>query len=145
MFLGENIFWLNKEYGKFIYNELNFNNINKNIDENDLFIIEFSDNKNINFSIKNKFEEFDFENYKKIIDKKMQFYYSKIQTLKKLNTIKSIEEINNIISYFENFELNLEKELQKKEQIYFHKLKYLKIKEQIKILNNSHSKVIFAT
>jgi len=145
LFLGENIFWLNKEYGKFIYNELNFNNINKNIDENDLFIIEFSDNKNINFSIKNKFEEFDFENYKKIIDKKMQFYYSKIQTLKKLNTIKSIEEINNIISYFENFELNLEKELQKKEQIYFHKLKYLKIKEQIKILNNSHSKVIFAT
>ena len=165
LFLGENIFWLNKEYGKFIYNELNINNINKNIDENDLFIIEFSDNKNINVSIKNKFEEFDFENYKKIIDKKMQFYYSKIQTLKKLNTIKSIEEINNIISYFENFELNLlnieeeniiyidnkintrifylEKELQKKEQIYYHKLKYLKIKEQIKILNNSHSESYF--
>ena len=162
LFLGENIFWLNKEYGNFIYNELNINNINKNIDENDLFIIEFSDNKNINISIKNKFEEFNFENYKKIIDKKMQFYYSKFTTLKKLNTIKSIEEINNIISYFENFELNLneeninyidnkintrifylEKELQKKEQIYYHKLKYLKIKEQIKILNNSHSENYF--
>ena len=165
LFLGENIFWLNKDYGNFIYNELNINNNNKKIDENDLFIIEFSDNKNINISIKNKFEEFNFENYKKIIDKKMQFYYSKIKTLKKLNSIKSIEEINNIITYFENFEYNLlnieeeninyidnkintrifylEKELQKKEQIYFHKLKYLKIKEQIKILNDSHSDSYF--
>ena len=99
VYFGENIFWLDKK----LLNEYNkFDNpfelvYNKNNKEQISFI------EKCNLSI---------DNYKKIIHKKIKFYFKRIKTLKILNTKESLEKLNKIINYFSKFESNLS-EIQK--------------------------------
>ena len=86
---GENIFWLNKIPEKIFVENEKFNQ---------LVNIEICENLTV-------------ENYQKILENKIKYFYQKIKILKVVNTKTSAEEMNKIIQYFENFEnvLNLQK------------------------------------
>ena len=86
---GENIFWLNKIPEKIIVENENFNQICN---------IEICENLTV-------------ENYQKILENKIKYFYQKIKVLKIVNTKNAAEEMNKIVEYFENFEniLNLQK------------------------------------
>ena len=94
VFLGENIFWLNKNF---------INEYNKN--EN-VFELIYSKDKIEKISFVEKCN-ISIDNYRKIIHKKIKFYFSRFKTLKILNTEESLKKLNIMINYFTNFEKNL--------------------------------------
>ena len=92
LFNGNNVFWISNDY------------VEKLINGNEK--LKIKDNNDIDIKINIK-EEISINNYKDIISSKIEFYLKKLKVLKILNSQKSLEEMDNIIHYFTDFENKL--------------------------------------
>jgi len=92
---GDNVFWLKKEIGDKLLNGDNLLKIN-----------ELNDDRNILIKTNIK-ENLSWKNYQNIISDKIDFYMKKLKILRILSSQKSIEEMDNIIRFFEDFENKL--------------------------------------
>ena len=94
---GENIFWLKKEIGdKLLKGEIN----------NLLYFDKLKNGEQLNIKVNLK-ENININNYQNIISQKIEFYMKKLKVLKILGSQNSLEEMDNIINYFQDFENKL--------------------------------------
>ena len=100
---GENIFWLKKEDGDQLLKG-----------DNLLKISDLKDGQKVSLKINLK-DKISYNNYQNIISDKINFYMKKLKILKILGSQKSIEEMDKIINFFEDFEnkLVIKDEIQK--------------------------------
>ena len=87
-----NFFWISNDY------------VEKLINGSEKLKIKDNNGFDIKINIK---EEISQNNYKDIISSKIEFYLKKLKVLKLLNSQKSLEEMDNIIHYFTDFENKL--------------------------------------
>ena len=92
---GENIFWLKKEEGDKLLKG-----------DNLLKIEDLKDGKKVCLKINLK-DKISYNNYQNIISEKINFYMKKLKILKILGSKQSIEEMDKIINFFEDFENKL--------------------------------------
>ncbi len=92
---GENIFWLNKEDGDKLLKG-----------DNLLKIADLKDDNKISLKVNLK-EKISMNNYQSIISNKIEYYMKKLKILKILGSNQSIEEMDKIINFFEDFENKL--------------------------------------
>jgi hypothetical protein len=100
---GENIFWLKKEDGDKLLKG-----------DNLLKIADLKDGQKVSLKINLK-DKISYNNYQNIISDKINFYMKKLKILKILGSQKSLEEMDKIINFFEDFEnkLVVKEEIQK--------------------------------
>jgi hypothetical protein len=100
---GENIFWLKKEDGDKLLKG-----------DNLLKISDLKDGQKVSLKINLK-DKISYNNYQNIISDKINFYMKKLKILKILGSQKSLEEMDKIINFFEDFEnkLVVKEEIQK--------------------------------
>ena len=100
---GENIFWLKKEEGDKLLKG-----------DNLLKVDDLKDDKKISLKVNLK-DKISLNNYQNIISDKIDFYMKKLKILKVLGSKQSIEEMDKIINFFEDFEnkLVVKEEIQK--------------------------------
>ncbi|OUM61119.1 hypothetical protein PIROE2DRAFT_62707 [Piromyces sp. E2] len=92
---GENVFWLKKEIGDKLLKG-----------DNLLKIKELKDGKNISVNASLK-ENISLNNYQNIISEKINYYMKKLKVLRILGSEKSLEEMDKIIKFFDDFENKL--------------------------------------
>ena len=92
---GENIFWIKKEIGDKLLKGDNLLEIEK-----------LKDGRNISLEVKLK-DNITLNNYKNVISDKIDFYMKKLKVLKVLGSQNSLEEMDKIINYFQDFENKL--------------------------------------
>ena len=100
---GENIFWLKKEDGDKLLKG-----------DNLLKIADLKDGQKVSLKTNLK-DKISYNNYQNIISDKINFYMKKLKILKILGSQKSLEEMDKIINFFEDFEnkLVVKEEIQK--------------------------------